>query len=71
MPTTQLAREALRATGLTQRALADTLGVTVSTVEHWLSGRRCPTGISAKVLKLLADYPADTLELLRRPPLPR
>ncbi|HET9326422.1 MAG TPA: helix-turn-helix transcriptional regulator [Candidatus Eisenbacteria bacterium] len=52
-------RRALReAAGLTQRELADTMGVDRTTVAHWESGRHTPNG------KLLDAY-VDALRTLQ------
>jgi DNA-binding transcriptional regulator YiaG len=48
-------REALKALGLTQRSLASTLGVAVTTVNRWARG-----------LAPVPQYAVAYLELLRR-----
>lgn len=44
-------RALLTATGLTQRALADRLGIALRTVEDWHGGRRTPTGLYRRAVE--------------------
>ncbi len=43
------------ALGLTQRELAERMGVTVTAVAHWEAGHRTPSGPAEKLLELLAE----------------
>lgn len=48
-------RQALEELGLDQREAADALGVSPSTVRHWLSGRHAVPTPAAKLLRLWAQ----------------
>jgi transcriptional regulator with XRE-family HTH domain len=47
-----------QALGLTQRALAEKLGVSVTTVSAWETGRRNPSQMSKKFMSSLGTRPA-------------
>lgn len=48
-------REVRRELGLTQRELADRIGVTVKAVQHWEQGIRQPSGSSERALESLIE----------------
>lgn len=54
------------ALGLTQKSLAELLGVTVDTVQGWENGRKNPSGTSRKLLGMLATNPNATIDLIRK-----
>ncbi|KNC90714.1 NadS family protein [Trabulsiella odontotermitis] len=43
---------------VTQSEMAKALGTSVDTIKSWESRRRNPTGLAAKVLKVIRDNPA-------------
>ena len=49
------------ALGLTQRALAERLGVSVTTVSAWETGRRNPSGMSKKFLATMTPTRPTTV----------
>lgn len=49
--------------GWTQKQMASALGIASNkTISHWENGNRIPTGVSERILKLLAALPKSDLE---------
>lgn len=51
------------ATGLSQAAFANLLGVSVRTLQEWEQGRKAPSGAAATLLKVAARHPHVLKEL--------
>lgn len=60
-------RAALTATGLSQLALAEALGVDGRTVRRWLAGDSAVPGPVDRLCRLLAAEPSLVLQLTPRP----
>lgn len=52
-------RALLAARGWTQARLAAEVGCHLGAVEHWVNGRRVPTGLYARALRRLLDAGED------------
>ncbi len=50
-------KEIRRTANLTQRTLAEFLGVSTKTVEAWESGRNVPSGPACRILAMIAMDP--------------
>lgn len=66
-----LAREARRATGLSQRAFSRVLGVSHVTVANWETGARRPSAIARAALRIVAAFPGTSSTALFREDTPK
>ena len=61
-----LAKEARKATGLSQRAFSRLLGVSHVTVANWETGARRPSAIARAALRIVAGFPGTSSSALFR-----
>ena len=61
----EVLKDELEARGISQRELADTIGLTYSVVNEILNGRRALTAKTALMFEAALDIPADTLMYLQ------
>lgn len=55
--------EARKKTGMSQADFANTLGISIRTLQGWEQGRRTPSGPAATLLKIAVKHPETLLEL--------
>ena len=61
----EVLKDEIEARGITQRQLADSIGLTYSVVNEILNGRRSLTAKTALMFKAALDVPADSLMYLQ------
>ena len=61
----EVLKDELEARGISQRELADTIGLTYSVVNEILNGRRSLTAKTALMFEAALDVPADALMYLQ------
>ena len=61
----EVLKDELEARGISQRELADTIGLTYSVVNEILNGRRSHTAKTALMFEAALDIPADALMYLQ------
>lgn len=61
----EVLKDELEARGISQRELADTIGLTYSVVNEILNGRRSLTAKTALMFEAALDIPADALMYLQ------
>lgn len=65
----RLALEARQGTGLTQRDFAKLLGVHYTTIAHWESGQKPPSGSAVALLRIVRTDPKLCVDILQTPEL--
>ncbi len=61
----EVLKDEIEARGITQRQLADSMGLTYSVVNEILNGRRPLTAKTALMFEAVLDVPADSLMFLQ------
>jgi putative transcriptional regulator len=65
-----LAQRARKATGLSQRAFAARIGVSLGTIRDWEQGRHMPDSPARALLRVIREAPDATMATLTREPEP-
>lgn len=55
-------KEAREGAGMTQEALAESLGLTRMSVSHWEVGRAVPSGSARRLLAQVLELPLEVIE---------
>lgn len=63
----KLALEARQGTGLTQRQFANLLGIHYTTVAHWETAQKPPSGSALALLRVIRSHPKLVVDILHTP----